>query len=195
LSILLLGCGKVEESVESFQLAVFKGTYRHRIDPKGRVPVPAAFRRALAEGGQARLVATVLDQCLAVYPLAEWQRLEGQLRQLPAFSREVKALTRMLASRAADCELDVQGRILLPAPLRAAAELAGEVVVIGVVDRFELWAPERWADFVRDSERLLDHVSLGVQWPALPPPPPPAASPAPREAPARRRRPQEKPNR
>jgi MraZ protein len=144
---------------------VFKGTYRHRIDPKGRLPVPAAFRRALAAAGGEGLVATVLDQCLAVYPGAEWERLEAQLRQLPAFSRDVKALTRLLASRAVDCELDVQGRILLPAALRKAAELSGEVVVVGVVDRFELWAPARWDDFVRESERLLDDVSLGVQWP------------------------------
>jgi MraZ protein len=187
-------CGKVEESVEYFQLAVFKGTYRHRIDPKGRIPVPAAFRRALSEGAAARLVATVLDQCLAVYPLAEWQRLEAQLRQLPSFSRDVKALTRLLASRAVDCALDVQGRILLPGPLRKAAELGAEAVVVGVVDRFELWAPPRWDDFLRESERLLDDVALGVQWPAPPalPPPPPTT---PRERPRRGRRPQEKPSR
>ena len=165
---------------------MFKGTYRHRIDPKGRLPVPAVFRRALAEAGAEGVVVTVLDQCLAVYPESEWQRLESQLRQLPSFSREVKALTRLLASRAVDCELDVQGRILLPAALRKAADLAGEAVVVGVVDRFELWAPARWDDFLRESERLLDDVSLGVQWP----PPSPATSGAPP-----RRRPQENPSR
>ena len=165
---------------------MFKGTYRHKIDPKGRVPVPAAFRRALGAEGASRLVATVLDQCLAVYPESEWQRLESQLRQLPSFSREVKALSRLLASRAVDCELDVQGRILLPAALRKAADLAGEAVVVGVIDRFELWAPARWDDFLRESERLLDDVSLGVQWP----PPSPGTSGAPP-----RRRPQENPSR
>jgi MraZ protein len=174
---------------------VFKGTYRHRIDPKGRLPVPAAFRRGLAEAGEERLVATPLDQCLAVFPASGWQRLEHQLRQLPAFSREVKALTRLLASRAVDCELDGQGRILLPGALRQAARLAGEVMVVGVLDRFELWSPEAWEDFLRDSERLLDDVALDVQWPGVPPapptPPPEAASGAPR----RPRRPQEKPNR
>ena len=185
----------MEESVEDFQLAVFKGTYRHRIDPKGRVPVPAAFRRALAEAGETRLVATLLDQCLAVYPASEWRRLEQQLRQLPAFSREVKALTRLLASRAVDCELDVQGRILLPSVLRQAAHLAGEVMAVGVLDRFELWPPAAWDDFLRDSERLLDDVSLTVQWPGVPGP---AAPAVPEEPPPRGRsprRPQEKPSR
>jgi MraZ protein len=174
---------------------VFKGTYRHRIDPKGRVPVPAAFRRALAEAGETRLVATLLDQCLAVYPASEWARLEHQLRQLPSFSREVKALTRLLASRAVDCELDVQGRILLPAVLRQAARLAGEVMAVGVLDRFELWPPEAWDDFLRDSERLLDDVALTVQWPGVPGLAPSGPLPEP-SAPARpARRPQEKPSR
>jgi transcriptional regulator MraZ len=158
----------VEESVEIFQLRVFKGTYFHRIDPKGRVPVPASFRRTLAQEDARTVVVTSLDQCLAIYPPSEWRRLEEQLRALPAFSRPVKALTRLLMSRAADCELDVQGRILLPAPLRVAAGLEREAVVVGVLNRFEVWSPERWASFVADSEKLLDDASLDVQWP-LPP--------------------------
>jgi MraZ protein len=167
----------VEESVEYSQSAVFKGTYQHRIDAKGRLPVPAAFRRSLGEEG--RVVATLLDQCLAVYPLPEWERLEAQLAALPAFSRPVKALTRLLASRAADCEIDVQGRILLPLALRQAASLARDAVVVGVLNRFEVWAPESWDAFVRESERLLDDVSLDIQWPlppASPPQPPPPGS-------------------
>jgi MraZ protein len=146
---------------------VFKGTYRHRIDPKGRLPVPAAFRRALAGG---EVVATPLDQCVACYPREEWSRLEAQLAALPAFSKPVKALTRLLASRAVDCPLDVQGRILLPGALRATAGLAHEVVVVGVLNRFEVWEPEAWSSFVRDSERMLEDVTLDVQWP-LPPGP------------------------
>jgi transcriptional regulator MraZ len=154
---------------------VFKGTYRHRIDAKGRLPVPAAFRRVLA--GDEHLVVTQLDQCLAVYPPAEWSKLEAQLAALPAFSKPVKALTRLLASRASDCEIDVQGRILLPPALRAAAGLGRDAVVIGVLTRFEVWAPEGWDGFVRESERLLDDVSLDIQWPLSPAPPTDAAGP------------------
>jgi MraZ protein len=120
---------------------------------------------------------TPLDQCLAAYPPSEWAKLEAQLAALPAFSKPVKALTRLLASRAADCEIDVQGRILLPPGLRAAAGLERDAVVIGVLNRFEVWAPSGWDAFLRESERLLEDVSLDIQWP--PPPTPPTGVPAP----------------
>ena len=175
--------------MEYFQLAVFKGTYHHRIDAKGRLPVPAAFRRALGDG----VVVTQLDQCLAAYAPSEWAKLEAQLAALPAFSKPVKALTRLLASRAADCEIDVQGRILLPPALRQAAGLGRDAVVVGVLNRFEVWSPESWEAFVRDSERLLDDVSLDIQWP-LPSAPPTGAVATPPNAPAASGDPQAKPN-
>ena len=100
----------------------------------------------------------------------------------------MKALTRRLASRAADCALDVQGRILLPPALRSAAGLGREAVVIGVLIRFEIWAPEVWDGFLADSERLLDDVALDLQWPVAPPPPLP-------RTPSDPARPQAKPKR
>ena len=165
---------------------MFKGTYEHRLDGKGRLPVPAAFRRALGKADA--LVVTQLDQCLAVYAPAEWAKLESQLAALPAFSKPVKALTRLLASRAADCVLDVQGRILIPATLREAASLKNDVIIIGVLNRFEIWAPESWKGFLQDSERLLDDVAFDLEWPALPggltsPPPPPLVTPVTTERP------------
>ena len=144
---------------------MFKGTYRHRIDGKGRLPVPAPFRRQLAREDAEGFVVTLLDECLAVYPTSQWTRLETQLQALPAFSRPVKALVRLLASRANDARLDVQGRILLPASLRAEVGLERDALVIGVLDRFEVWPPDAWDGFVRESERFLDDASLGVAWP------------------------------
>lgn len=148
--------------------------------------MPAAFRRALGKADG--LVVTALDQCLAAYAPAEWAKLEAQLAALPAFSKPVKALTRLLASRAADCALDVQGRILIPAALRAAAGLKNDVVIIGVLNRFEIWAPEGWKAFLLESERLLDDVSFDLEWPSLPggaavPPSPPLVTPVTTERP------------
>lgn len=127
--------------------------------------MPASFRRALQRDREGRVVLTLLDQCLAAYPPQEWERLEERLRALPAFSGPVKALTRLLTSRATDCELDRQGRILLPLTLRESAKLAREAVVVGVLDRFEIWSPDAWASFLAESERLLEDTALDVQWP------------------------------
>jgi MraZ protein len=166
---------------------VFKGTYRHRIDAKGRLPVPAVFRRGLDTGS---VVVTLLDQCLAAYPPAEWRRLEQQLAALPAFGRQVRSLTRLLLSRACDCDLDSQGRILVPPALRAVAGLEREAVLIGALDRFEVWRPEACEQFLKESERLLDDLTLDIPWP-LSPAPVRAADPAPALPP----RPQAKPKR
>ncbi len=161
---------------------MFKGTYRLRIDPKGRVPVPAVFRRGLRSegpGSSPSLVVTRLDECLAAYPAHEWRSVTDQLRQLPVFSKQVKALSRVLASHAADCEIDSQGRILIPGPLRRAAGLENEVVVVGVLERFEIWAPDRWAAFLREAEHLLEDVALEVPWPLPRDPTPTPRSSAP----------------
>jgi MraZ protein len=171
----------VEENVEDSQGTVFKGTYGHRIDAKGRLPVPAVFRRILAQSGSGTVVVTLLDQCLAVYPAHEWSRVESSLAALPPFSKPVKALSRLLSSRAVDCPLDVQGRILLPSALRAAAKLGREAVVAGVLNRFEIWEPAAWSAFLADSERVLDDASLEIAWPlpvaSDPVPGPPARRP------------------
>ncbi len=164
--------------MEYFQPPVFKGTYRYRLDGKGRLPVPPAFRRGLAAAGARGLVVTLLDECLAAYAPEEWERLETQLVSLPAFSKPVKGLTRLLASRATDCDLDAQGRILLPPALRSAAGLARDATVVGVLNRFEVWSPERWAAFLEGSARLLEDASLGVEWP-------PAGAPRPQGKPSR----------
>ena len=151
--------------------------------------MPATFRRALGKDARKSLVVTLLDGCLAAYPPEEWEKLEVQLRGLPAFSKPVKALTRLLASRAADCPLDSQGRILLPLPLRQGAGLHAEAVVVGVLNRFEVWAPETWEAFVHESERLLDDVSLDIPWPL------PQAASSPSQASTEGPRPQGKPRR
>lgn len=141
--------------------------------------MPPPFRRSLGE--VTRVVVTVLDQCLAAYPPEEWSRLEVKLTALPAFSKPVRMLSRLLTSRAADCEIDQQGRIRLPPSLREAASLAKEAVVVGVLNRFELWAPVVWDGFLQESERLLDDMSLDLQWPT--PPASPTTDPVPDSAP------------
>ena len=119
-----------------------KGEFRHTIDAKGRLFIPARLREAL---GARFTVTRGLDGCLALYPAAAWERLEERIRALP-MSR-ARDLQRFFFSSAFDAELDKQGRILLPAGLRRYAALEREAVIIGAADRAEIWDAVRWEDY------------------------------------------------
>lgn len=117
------------------------GEYQHNIDPKGRLFIPVKFREGLGENF---VVTKGLDNCLFVYSMSEWSNLEAKLKALPFTKADARAFTRLFFSGAMECELDKQGRILLPANLREYAKLDKETVVIGVSTRVEIWSKERW---------------------------------------------------
>lgn len=119
---------------------MFMGEYNHTIDAKGRIIVPAKFRDALGE----HFVVTVgLDGCLFVYPNEEWQHFVTELRNLPG-NKEARQLQRYFMAGAADCEVDKQGRILIPNNLREQAGLDKDIVFVGVLSKIEIWSKERW---------------------------------------------------
>jgi len=134
---------------------VFIGEYQHVLDPKGRVIMPSKFREGL---GEKFVVTKGLDHCLFVYPQNEWQEFERKLRTLPLTSKDARAFTRFFFAGATECELDKQGRILIPANLREYAELVKELVIIGVASRVEIWSKERWDEYNDDAN--LDHQSI-----------------------------------
>ena len=120
---------------------MFLGEYRHNIDVKGRLAVPARFRSELAEG---LVVTRGLDPCLHIYSQSEWLPLAERLSQLPMSEPAVRALRRSFFASAFSCEMDKQGRILIPATLREYADFGGEVVVAGLNNYVEIWSVERW---------------------------------------------------
>lgn len=124
------------------------GEYQHSIDDKGRLIVPAKFREDLGAGF---VVTRGLDNCLFVYPRSEWETLEAKLKSLPLTSSDARAFVRFFFSGASECELDKQGRILLPGSLRDYAKLLRECVVIGVSNRVEIWAKEIWESYSTDA--------------------------------------------
>ena len=134
---------------------MFIGEYQHILDPKGRVFMPSKFREDL---GESFVVTKGLDNCLFVYPQEEWKDLENKLRTLPLTSKDARAFTRFFFSGAAECELDKQGRILIPANLREYAVLDKDLSIIGVANRVEIWGKERWETYNSDSN--LDHQSI-----------------------------------
>jgi MraZ protein len=123
---------------------VFTGEYRHAIDEKGRVAVPARFRADLA--GTA-FVSRWIDGCLAIFPKDEWSRLADKVGALQLTDASARNFARFLFSGAIEVELDRQGRAVVPSYLREFAGLNGEAVVVGARDHLELWQPARWADY------------------------------------------------
>lgn len=124
---------------------MFTGEYRHTIDVKGRLAVPARFRAELA--GEA-YVCRWLDGCLAIFPRSAWEELAGRIRNLATVGdATARSFARHVFSSAFPIEVDRQGRVLLPASLRETEGLGGEAVVVGLLDHVELWPPERWAQY------------------------------------------------
>ncbi|OEH93956.1 division/cell wall cluster transcriptional repressor MraZ [Bacillus solimangrovi] len=128
---------------------MFIGEFHHNIDQKGRLTIPVKFRDQL-EG--AFIVTRGLDQCLFGYPIEEWKVLEQKLKSLPLTKKDARMFTRFFFSGAAEVEIDKQGRINIPAPLREYATLEKECMVIGVSGRFEIWSKDRWHTYMEQSE-------------------------------------------
>lgn len=114
------------------------GTYEHTIDAKGRIFIPAKLREEL---GDTFYLAIGVDACLAIYPLDTWKQFTEKFASLPM--SQSKAM-RPLFANAAKCELDSQGRIVIPPKLRKYAGLEKEAVIIGVNDRAEIWSAASW---------------------------------------------------
>jgi MraZ protein len=141
------------------------GEFRHTLDDRSRVAVPVRFRTRLAQGAT---LARWLDKCLGLFPHDEWEELAGKLRGLPLTNPAAREFARFMSSGAVEVELDKQGRILVPSYLREYAGLSeGEVIVVGALNRLEIWAPAAWLPYrskIEDEpEALAEHLAdLGI---------------------------------
>ena len=122
---------------------MFRGQYEHAIDDKGRLSIPAKLREAL--GKDKTLVLTSFDAYITAFPMRAWRTIEERIRANPTFKRDMRDFLRLVYSSAEDVEIDSQGRILIPQPLRQRAGITREVVILGVMDQIEIWDKERWA--------------------------------------------------
>ena len=120
---------------------MFMGEYNHIIDAKGRLIIPARFRELL---GEEFILTKGLDGCLSIYPMDAWEAFETKLRALPLTNKNARTFTRFFVAGATNCELDKQGRILVPATLREFAGLEKDVVLTGNINRIEIWSKEKW---------------------------------------------------
>ncbi len=129
---------------------MFIGEYRHTIDEKGRIALPAKFKNALKDGA---VVTRGLDNCLFLYPKLEWVNLASRLASLPISQADNRAFARLMLAGAMDVFLDKQGRIVLPDYLRQYAGLGREVVLTGLYNRLEIWSREVWEQYSKNTEK------------------------------------------
>lgn len=142
---------------------MFIGEYRHNLDTKGRIIIPAKFREEL---GDLIVVTRGLDGCLSLYTQDQWKRLYATLRKLPPTKKESRMYIHMITVKACECELDSQGRILIPSSLVKEAALEKACVVVGVGDHAEIWSEERWdsyyetasSSFEANAEELTEYM-------------------------------------
>ncbi len=134
----------------------FRGRSTHTLDDKGRLSIPARFKEVLKQRyGNATLIMTNTPECLQVYPWPEWQVLEEKLLSSPVDPPELKLYKRYFLGSAEECQPDRQGRILIPSHLREEAGIQKEVVLVGMLNHFEIWSPERLeAEFKRAREKF-----------------------------------------
>jgi MraZ protein len=124
---------------------MFRGLATLNLDSKGRMAIPTRYRESLARHCDGQMVVTVdRDRCLLLYTLPDWEEIERKLVRLPSFNKQARRLQRLLIGHATECEIDGNGRILLPQPLREFAELDRTVVLIGQGNKFEVWAEAAW---------------------------------------------------
>jgi MraZ protein len=139
---------------------MFRGVQYINLDAKGRMAVPARQREQLSVICEGQLVMTVDTQstCLAIYPLAEWERIERDVQALPALNPAVKRFQRLVLGYASDLQLDGNGRVLVPSALREYAQLERRAVLVGQGNKLELWSEELWQ---RECEAALNADSSG----------------------------------
>lgn len=137
---------------------MLRGEYHYTLDDKGRVVLPPRFRKDL---GEAVIVTRGMDDCVWVYPRRGWEQVEEKLRTLPIGRR---GFLRFLLAGAHEVELDRQGRITLPEVLREHAGIANgkEVVVVGLIQRLEIWSEERWKQAVAKAQRDAPKVAAEI---------------------------------
>ena len=135
---------------------MLSGEYRHNIDSKGRIIVPSKIREEI---GEKIIVTRGLDGCLFGYSERTWNNIMEKLNSLPFTKRDARNFTRFMTSGAIALEFDKQGRINIPSYLNQYAELFHEIVIIGVIDRIEIWSRSKWEEFMNNNVESLSDIS------------------------------------
>ena len=135
---------------------MFIGEFRHNLDNKGRLAIPAKFRKNLAPKA---IITRGLDNCLFIYPQKDWESLLQKLMNLPLSQANSRAFARFMLAGAAEIELDSQGRILIPDYLRKFANLNKKSIIAGLNNRIEIWDENNWIDYKSKTEKEATEIA------------------------------------
>lgn len=136
------------------------GEFNHNIDAKGRLIIPSKFREIL---GEDFVITKGLDGCLFLYPNNEWKTFEDKLRTLPLTNKSARTFARFFLGSVDDGGLDKQGRVLISSPLRAFAGLEKEVVLVGMLNRVEIWDKAKWDENNAVVEEDMDNIASQME--------------------------------
>ena len=132
------------------------GEYSHSLDTKGRLIMPAKLRQDI---GDKFILTKGLDGCLFAFSQTEWNNFEEKLKSLPLSDKNARNFVRFFLSGATECEIDKQGRFLIPNNLRTAANLEKDAIIIGVGTRIEIWNREKWKSYNSDENISADEIA------------------------------------
>jgi len=135
----------------------FIGKYTYVVDHKGRIFVPAKFRKLLApEDDETFIITRGFDKSLIVYPKTGWVTFEEKLRSLSYSKHNIRQVVRYFTANAEESTLDTQGRIKIPPHLLSFAGLIKDTIVIGALDKMEIWSPERYNEMEQEAEKTIE---------------------------------------
>ena len=135
---------------------MFIGEYEHSVDVKGRIIMPSKLRENI---GEKFIITKGLDKCLFAYSKSEWANFEEKLKTLPLTNKNARDFVRFFLSGAVECEIDKQGRFLVPSNLRTYANIDKEIVIIGVGTRLEIWNKESWTNYSSEENISADEIA------------------------------------
>tara|TARA_B100000029_G_C17019462_1_gene757967 strand:- start:13 stop:453 length:441 start_codon:yes stop_codon:yes gene_type:complete len=141
-------------------MAQFLGEHDVPVDDKGRIFVPAEFRKKLPpEANDTLVVVRGFDRCLTAYPQHIWEVTAGKLLGLPQTERKIRGFIRAMLSQAAEVKMDRQGRASVPRKLLDKANIGDQMVVIGALDKLEFWNPTDWQHFLNEADPAMEEVA------------------------------------
>jgi len=139
---------------------MFYGEYTHSVDKKGRIIIPSKFRDVIKDKGIEKLYVTRgFDDCLFVFPESEWKAQESKFKEMSFTKKEVRKFSRLFFSGATETIPDKQWRILVPDYLRTHAKISKDIVIVGLSNRIEIWAKDKWEDFYNSSKENYEDIA------------------------------------